>query len=781
MVTRPKRFRSLSARLTAQFALLFAVAMLGISAALSTFIAGAASRQVESQLQSSGAVYDRLWQQRARELQGAAQLLARDFGFRAAVATGDTATMQSALHNAAARLRVESAFIVSLDGHVHGLANPRLVGEAEALWEPLDSGRVGGVTMLGGSPRQLVAAPVMAPSLIGWVVFAADLDAREMASLERLSAIPLHADVLVGERSNWRSAAGTTRLDEGAANALEAHLKDNAAFEMNVEREPSITLAKPLPTFLPGDQALLILAYPKSEALAGARKLQIALAIMTLLGMAVAAFATWRAAGRITEPLARLDHAAGRLASGEHVKVQVRGDDELARLAATFNEMSGKIEEREKRITQLAFNDVLTGLPNRTMFQQQLEHLYRSIEGSDALVALHCLDLDQFKTINDTLGHPAGDTLLIAAGERIRDVARGHFVARLGGDEFVVLQRVGSDRNAIDRLAEELIAAIARPLTIDGNELAPSTSVGIAIAPFDAPDGETLLRNADLALYRAKDAGRGTFAFFEESLNRRAQDRRRLETDLRVALERGEFELYYQPLFDLESNRIGSFEALIRWNHPERGLIAPGEFIDVAEETGIIVPMGAWALREACRTASRWPDHLRVAVNVSPIQFHRGGLHETIVQALAASGLPPERLEIEITESVFLDGADSTLKLLHSLRSIGVRVALDDFGTGYSSLSYLQSFPFDKIKIDRSFIENLLTRPGAIAIVAAITELAHALGMETTAEGVEDNAQLAELRSHGCSSVQGFLFARPMQAEDVLRLFGEETATRNVA
>jgi len=599
--------------------------------------------------------------------------------------------------------------------------------------------------------------------------------------LERLSAIPLRANVLVSERSNWGSAAGTMRLDDPAAKALETHLRDNAAFEMDVEREPSITLAKPLPTFLPGDQALLILAYPKAEALAGARKLQIALGLMTLLGMALAAFATWRAAGRITEPLARLDHAAGRLASGEHVKVQVRGADELARLASTFNEMSGKIEEREKRITQLAFNDVLTGLPNRTMFQQQLEHLYRSIEDSETLVALHCLDLDQFKTINDTLGHPAGDTLLIATGERIRDVARGHFVARLGGDEFVVLQRVGSDRNAIDRFAEQLIDAIARPLMIDGNELVPSTSVGIAIAPFDAPDWGTLLRNADLALYRAKEAGRGTYAFFEESLNRRAQERRRLETDLRLALERGEFELYYQPLFDLESNTIGSFEALIRWNHPQRGVVPPGEFIGVAEETGIIVPMGAWALREACRRASEWPEHVRVAVNVSPIQFHRGGLHETIVQALAASGLAPARLEIEITESVFLDGADSTLKLLHSLRSIGVRVALDDFGTGYSSLSYLQSFPFDKIKIDRSFIENLLTRPGATAIVAAITELAHALGMETTAEGVEDNAQLAELRSHGCSSVQGFLFARPMQAKDVQRLFGEDERARNVA
>ena len=383
MATNRKAFRSLSARLTVQFALLFAAAMLCVSAALSTFIAGASSRQVESQLQSSGAVYDRLWQQRVRELQSGAQLLARDFGFRAAVATGDTATMQSALTNAAARLRVKTAFIVSLDGSVRGLSNRRLRSEAEALWDPLDAGRLGGVAVLGGSPRQLVAAPVMAPSLIGWVVFAADLDAREMHSLERLSAIPPRAGVLVRENGDWRSAAGTMRIDDAAAQSLEGHSRASAAFEMNVDTEPSITLAKPLPTLLPSDQALLILAYPKAEALGAAHKLQWALGVMTLLGLALAAFATWRAAGRITEPLARLDNAASRLASGEHVKVQVRGEDELARLAATFNEMSDKIEEREKRITQLAFNDVLTGLPNRTMFQQQLEHVYRSIEGRD--------------------------------------------------------------------------------------------------------------------------------------------------------------------------------------------------------------------------------------------------------------------------------------------------------------------------------------------------------------------------------------------------------------
>ena len=327
---------------------------------------------------------------------------------------------------------------------------------------------------------------------------------------------------------------------------------------------------------------------------------------------------------------------------------------------------------------------------------------------------------------------------------------------------------------SIDKLARRILDAITQPLVIDGNEFAPSTSMGIAIAPQDGGDGETLLRNADLALYRAKEAGRGTYAFFEESLNQRAQQRHQLETDLRLAVERNEFELYYQPLFDLEHNRICSFEALIRWNHPKRGQISPADFIPIAEDTGLIVPIGAWVVREACRQAAGWPEHVRVAVNVSPVQFHRGALNETILLALADSGLAPARLEVEITESIFLEGSESTLRLLHSLRSLGIRIALDDFGTGYSSLSYLQSFPFDKLKIDRSFIQNLLTREGASAIVRAITELAHALNIETTAEGVEETAQLMELRAHGCSSVQGFLFAEPMTAADVDRLFRED-------
>jgi diguanylate cyclase (GGDEF)-like protein len=767
-------FRSLSARLTVQFALLFAAAMLVVSAALSTFISGAASREVASQLQSSGAVYDRLWQQRARELQNAAELLARDFGFRAAVASGDQATMQSALGNAAARLRVRSAFIVSADGHVSSIDPSVSSAEAAALWTPLDDGRLSGVAVLAGRPRQLVAAPIMAPVLIGWVVFAADLDAREMRGIEQLSAIPLQAAVIVDDHDGWAEAAGSlSGLNQRDLPIIESHVARAAAFEMKVRGQRSIALAKSLPTFSGSNRAILLLAYPRAEAMADARKLQLALGLMTLLGLLLVAFATWKAAARITQPLARLDEAAGRLASGEHVQVRVRGEDELARLATSFNEMVGKIAEREQRITQLAFNDTLTGLPNRTMFQQQLEHHIRAATGSGSLFALHCLDLDQFKVINDTLGHPAGDTLLVETGRRVQDAARGHFVARHGGDEFVVLQTVGDDRDAIDRLARDILAAVGQPMCIDGNEFAPSTSIGIAIAPQDGVNGGGLLRSADLALYRAKEAGRGTYAFFEESLNERAQQRRQLETDLRQALERDEFELVYQPLFDLEQNRICSFEALLRWSHPQRGLIAPTEFVPVAEDTGLIVPIGAWVIREACAQAGHWPEHVRVAVNVSAVQFHRGSLSESILRALADSGLVPGRLEVEITESIFLEGGEATLRLLHGLRSLGIRIALDDFGTGYSSLSYLQSFPFDKLKIDRSFIQNLLTRDGATAIVHAITELANALGIETTAEGVEETAQLMELRAHGCSSVQGYLFAEPMAAEDVEKLFSE--------
>ena len=505
-------------------------------------------------------------------------------------------------------------------------------------------------------------------------------------------------------------------------------------------------------------------------------QLRFALIGLSLAGLALGAFAAWRAAGRITRPLACLDEAVKRLGAGDHVMVDVDGTDELARLSASFNEMARRVEERERTIAHLAFNDTLTGLPNRTMFNRHLDQCLRDLRDHHGMLALHCLDLDHFKTVNDTMGHPAGDALLVATAGRIAEAARGHFVARLGGDEFVVVQTSFTGPNCFDQLARRLLEAIGDPLEIEGQQIVPSTSIGIAIGPIDGTTSGELLKNADLALYRAKEGGRSTFAFFEETLNQRAKDRRRIDRDLRIALETGQFELHYQPVFDLRSGAITSFEALLRWNHPTRGQISPAVFIPIAEDTGLIVPIGAWVIREACRQAALWPEQVRVAINISPVQFHRPGLRELVIQAYTASNLDPRRLEMEITESIFLKGYDPALRLLHSLRALGVRIALDDFGTGYSSLSYLQSFPYDRLKFDRVFIQSLLTRPGAVSVVQAITDLASALGMETTAEGVEEEGQLRELRNRGCSSAQGFLLARPMNAEAVNALLGAKSA-----
>jgi diguanylate cyclase (GGDEF)-like protein len=521
--------------------------------------------------------------------------------------------------------------------------------------------------------------------------------------------------------------------------------------------------------------AVLVLRYPLDQALANYHRLQLAILLAGLLGLFTTFAATWRMARSITRPITLLDAAATRLADGNEASVPVEGNDELSRLATTFNRMATDIADRERRITHLAFNDVLTGLPNRAHFLEYVDQELRLAASSGSHLAVLVVDLDAFKSINDTLGHPAGDALLIHVGQCLRIALDSAFVARLGGDEFVVVARVDG---TAERLAEGALASIAEPTVIDGHDITPEASIGIALSPADGIDARQLLKSADLALYRAKELGRGTYCFFEESLNRRAQERRTLESDLRLAIREGQFELYYQPLFDLEHDRIGSFEALMRWHHPIRGIVSPTEFISVAEDTGMIVELGAWALREACSEASRWPTHVRIAVNVSSVQFRRPGLSNVVIQALAASGLEPARLELEITESIFLEESDSTFRLLHGLRALGVRIALDDFGTGYSSLSYLQSFPFDKIKIDRSFIQDLLTRPGAVAIVHAITDLARALGMETTAEGVEENDQLAELRKHGCTSVQGYLFSRPIDAGGVAAILGEAGALR---
>ncbi|WP_425284905.1 putative bifunctional diguanylate cyclase/phosphodiesterase [Methylobacterium pseudosasicola] len=431
----------------------------------------------------------------------------------------------------------------------------------------------------------------------------------------------------------------------------------------------------------------------------------------------------------------------------------------------------------EAEAAAMASLDPLTGLPNRLMLRDRLDEALARLDRTGEGCALLLIDLDRFKPVNDTLGHPVGDALLRMVADRLRSAVRPtDTVARIGGDEFVVLQT--GVRTSADTLplARRVVDLIGRTYMLDGHLLTIGASVGAALAPADGVDADRLLKVADLALYRAKLDGRGTFRFFEPEMDARMQARRRLELDLRQALARREFQLHYQPQLNLESNRLTGCEALLRWRHPERGMISPLDFIPLAEEIGLIVPIGEWVIRQACRDAVTWPAPISIAVNVSPAQFKSERLVETIMSALAGSGLPAHRLEIEITEGVLLHESERTLQILQRLRALGVRVSMDDFGTGYSSLSYLRSFPFDKIKIDRSFVSDLSVKPGGDAIIRAIAGLGKSLGMTTVAEGVETADQMQRIRSEGCTDVQGYLISRPVPADDLMKLLTEHTA-----
>jgi diguanylate cyclase (GGDEF)-like protein/PAS domain S-box-containing protein len=417
----------------------------------------------------------------------------------------------------------------------------------------------------------------------------------------------------------------------------------------------------------------------------------------------------------------------------------------------------------EQRIQHLAHHDSLTGLANRALFRDRLAQAMALAERSGRGVALLCLDLDGFKAVNDLLGHPVGDAVLVEVGNRLVACLRdSDTVARLGGDEFAIVQSFIDQPRGAAGLAARLVELLAEPFEVEGQRVCIGTSVGVALFPSDATAPETLLRNADLALYRAKHDGKGTFRFFEQAMDERLQQRRMMEQELRLAMLREEFSLHYQPLFDGASLAIEGFEALLRWQHPERGRISPGEFVPVAEESGLIAPLGRWVLQTACAEAASWPVPWRVAVNLSPAQFKQRDLPQMVGQILRETGLAAARLELEITEGILIDDSARALVILGELKALGVRIALDDFGTGYSSLSYLRRFPFDKLKIDASFVRALGEGGEAEAIVRAIMALGRSLGLSVTAEGVETEDQLARLRAEDCDQVQGFLLGRPM-------------------
>ncbi|TKW77848.1 MAG: EAL domain-containing protein, partial [Bradyrhizobium icense] len=438
------------------------------------------------------------------------------------------------------------------------------------------------------------------------------------------------------------------------------------------------------------------------------------------------------------------------------------------------------ITERRKveaRITHLAHYDPLTDLPNRALFHESIK-LELPLASFDRQIAVLYIDIDEFKSVNDSLGHLIGDELLKSVAQSLRGCVREtDFVARLGGDEFAVVLTAVRDVDDVTDFAHRIFAAIRTPYECLGHQVTTDASIGIAMAPQDGTDVEQILKNADLAMYSAKAAGRRTYRFFEPVMDAQVRARRQLETDLRHAIADGGFEVYYQPCLSLRDDTITGCEALVRWRHPERGMISPAEFIPIAEETGLINPLGEWVLATACMEAAKWPDHVKLAVNVSPVQFKSGTLALKVIAALAASGLPASRLELEITEAVLIRDDDVALAILHQLRTIGVRIALDDFGTGYSSLSYLKRFPFDKIKIDRCFVSDISEPDGSAGIVRAVVNIATERNMTTTAEGVETSEQQRILRELGCSEMQGYLFSAPKPAETIREMLAAHQAT----
>lgn len=471
---------------------------------------------------------------------------------------------------------------------------------------------------------------------------------------------------------------------------------------------------------------------------------------------------------------------AQRLTDGRSISISYRPRPDGG-FVVTFEDITDRLAA-EERVKHLAHFDSLTDLPNRVTFYERTDSILTHLR-RDESVAILSLDLDHFKNVNDTLGHPIGDLMLKAVAERMRSCIRGEdLLARLGGDEFALVQVPSAEQRDLPGLASRLIEVVGAPYEIEDHQIVIGLSIGIAIAPADGKQPDVLMKNADLALYRAKADGGGTYRFFEAAMDARMQARRVLELDLRKAVVNREFELDYQPIINVKTGAITSCEALVRWRHPQRGLIAPMDFIPLAEETGLIVPIGDWVLTQACTDAARWPKNIVVAVNLSPAQFKNRNLVQSVANALKKSGLPAERLELEITELSLLEETDGAFAVLRQLRDLGIKIAMDDFGTGYSSLSYLRRFPFDKIKIDQSFIRDLPHKEDSVAIVRAVVGLSSSLGMTTTAEGVETTDQLASLTSEGCNEFQGFLFSRPKPAAEVEKLLREQAPkAENVA
>ena len=758
-------FRHLRTKLTVLYAGLFAAALSLVSVAVYLGVTTNAERAVRSELAASGTVFDRVWALRARQLQDGASLLSRDFGFRAAFATHDQATVQSALDNLRARLGVDRALIVGVDGEVMAAGGAQEAAEASGLADALQSGdETGGVFVMNGAPYQTIAAPIMSPTLMGWVVFAVKLDRHEMSELEKLSAIPIDASVL------RRGSAGGWTMGGAAPDARVSGFIDQALATKGGVRElagpdgASVALAKPLPTIGGGSPTVLLLKFPLARALAPFQLLLGVVFATGLIAMALLILGSWALARSLTRPISALDDAARRLQRGETVHVAVNTNDEIGRLAESFNGMAGEIRARERRIIHLAHHDADTDLPNRLALQEALSGIGEQPDGRLVIVA--ALGIDRFNHVRGAIGYGMFSDLMRELGGRVMALEQVKALGRMSTSTLGVAF-LADDVADATAIAEDLLDRLAVPIVFNSHAIDIHLSAGLAVAGLNDDRVASVIERANVALDQARD-GRRRLAVFDELIYGDPVGNLSLMSDMMRAIAEGYMQPFYQPKYDIREGRITGVEALARWRDPVRGMLGPDLFIPMAEETGAIRGLTDCVLTQAIADQTRMIEaghKLSMSVNISGRLLGDG---DFAVAALEMTRAATGKLVFEITETAIIENPEAAIANIERFVAAGIEISIDDYGAGLSSLGYLKRIPAHELKIDKAFVMGMAQGKRDALLVKSTVDLAHSLGMTVTAEGVETPMVMSLLSGMGCDVAQGYLIARPMPLSDML-------------
>ncbi len=769
-------FRHLRTKLTVLYASLFGVSLLLASVAVYTAIASNAERAVRRELESSGTVFDRIWTLRSRQLQDGAALLARDFGFREAVATKDAATIESALGNLRVRFGADLAFIVGLDGNVTAADGRSLGAAAPELLKSLNADEnASGVFTIGEAPYQAISAPIMSPTLMGWVVFANRLDEKEMASLERLSSIPLTAVIVhrdAGGRWVEPKAPGGAADRAALSRFIDGQLrgKTTTAQLLGTTSGRAVALVKPLQSLSAGTPAALLLRYPLARALASYRLLLESMSAAAGLGFLLLVMASWALARGVTRPISALDEAARRLQRGENANVEVGTNDEIGRLADSFNTMAAEIRARERRITHLAMHDPETDLPNRLALEGLIAPASSTASGKLMVVA--ALGVDRFTHVRGAIGYALANALIGELGAKLQQLRPDHHLARLSTDVIGVAFRA-DDLDSANRIVTQILAALETPLRLGDNTIDVSLKAGIAINSLHGDRVASLVERANIALDQARTA-RQKIAFFDPATYGDPASNLSLMSEMLRSIERGEMVLHHQPKLDLRRGAVTGVEALVRWRHPTRGLLGPDVFITMAEETGHIGALTEWVLARAIEEQAllRHQGHdLTMSVNMSGRLLGDADFAATALDMVRGSG---GGVCFEITETAVIENPAVALQVIDEFAASGIGISIDDYGSGLSSLAYLKQIRADELKIDKAFIFKIDESQKDALLVRSTVDLAHSLGLTVTAEGVETPIALSLVAGMGADMAQGFFIARPIPLKELLTFLAQE-------